>query len=373
MNKKRIIFKCIFRQLQCLIFVISLLFISTSVYAQGVTTSDRQDNTEGVSQEDTQGVSQNFTQSKFHTEYNYFTFPLTAKIGYLYRKNNIGIFPYMGGSFGFSNSLQLKAFPGFALKTKYVVWENQLQYELLPGLQKKEYNLYSVVTSLGFNFAVGGLKLPFSYGNKRFFLENEEKPVIKSFFSAGLQLNAFLFDTGIAKSTLYSSVTVTAIPSSQFVFYQAAADIPLTFYLNAVELAFSYSILYNNRLEIKDYNPIENYSTGQPYEQMTIRIPFVSGTAKYSLLQSFEFEPRWYVLKHHNSHAPYSPFFISAFGNIGMGIEEKTGNAKLLYQVGGGLGYTLFDSVPFTLQAGINQDLQFILFLGVISRISHRP
>ncbi|MGP1455684.1 MAG: hypothetical protein ACTTJ7_08010 [Treponema sp.] len=34
---------------------------------------------------------------------------------------------------------------------------------------------------------------------------------------------------------------------------------------------------------------------------------------------------------------------------------------------------TLFGSVPFTFQAGVNQDGQPVFFLSAVSRLSHRP
>ena len=35
--------------------------------------------------------------------------------------------------------------------------------------------------------------------------------------------------------------------------------------------------------------------------------------------------------------------------------------------------YMIFGGVPFTIKLGLNQDNKFILFIGIISNINHRP
>ena len=82
-----------------------------------------------------------------------------------------------------------------------------------------------------------------------------------------------------------------------------------------------------------------------------------------------ELEDRFYFLRFTN---PFSSLFVSAFGNMGLGIKQNN-DLKLLYQYGIGLGYTLLDSVPFTVQVGLDQDKHWVLFLGVTSHISHKP
>ena len=61
-------------------------------------------------------------------------------------------------------------------------------------------------------------------------------------------------------------------------------------------------------------------------------------------------------------------FFISAFADAGFGSNEIK-KLNLIAECGLGAGYTLFDNVPFTFQAGFNQDLKPIFFLGIVSRI----
>jgi hypothetical protein len=68
--------------------------------------------------------------------------------------------------------------------------------------------------------------------------------------------------------------------------------------------------------------------------------------------------------------SPGSNFFVSIFGNIGLGIDRNDTMA-FLGQYGVGFGYVLFDSVPFTFQAGFDSDGKLVFYTGVVSKIIH--
>ena len=63
--------------------------------------------------------------------------------------------------------------------------------------------------------------------------------------------------------------------------------------------------------------------------------------------------------------------FLSAFGNIGSCFE--TDDVRLKYQYGIGVGYSLFDTVPFTFQIGLNEDNKLCMYVSVVSALSHMP
>ena len=65
-------------------------------------------------------------------------------------------------------------------------------------------------------------------------------------------------------------------------------------------------------------------------------------------------------------------FCLSVFADIGFGIS-KDNKRTFLAEYGLGAGYTLFDDVPFTFQIGMNQNMQPVFFLGIVSTLSHRP
>ena len=116
--------------------------------------------------------------------------------------------------------------------------------------------------------------------------------------------------------------------------------------------------------------------------------------ARYSMFHLFGSEIRWYptrtkdkansipyieTIKHkegvgpkYNLIAKTNGFFLSLFADIGFGITTQY-KATFLAEYGLGLGYTLFDCVPFTFQVGLNQGGEPIFFLGVVSRMVHIP
>ena len=118
---------------------------------------------------------------------------------------------------------------------------------------------------------------------------------------------------------------------------------------------------------------------------MTARESFKKET-RYSIVHLFGTEARWYPTRtrdkatngkelkslKYNLNAKTNGFFLSVFADLGFGVTSQYKYA-FLAEYGLGLGYTLFDCIPFTFQVGLNQRNEPIFFLGVVSRIVHIP
>ena len=145
--------------------------------------------------------------------------------------------------------------------------------------------------------------------------------------------------------------------------------LPCTFYLSTFDFGIKYDFSLAHELSFENINPTEEVRISFPYSKITKRFAFAEEDKNNEIIHSLEFEQRFYPFRVKNLS---SNFFLPLFENIGFSLKTDE-DWKILYQYGLGLGYNLYDSVPFTMQLGLNQDNRFILFIGVISNINHRP
>jgi hypothetical protein len=170
------------------------------------------------------------------------------------------------------------------------------------------------------------------------------------------------------RGTAVSSLKMDYIPSHQYMKYSARIDIPLTFSLYYCDISAILSSFYTDEFDIPGKNSENKFIIEQGYSYITGR--FGPGeNFLYKLINSFELEWRWYILR---PAVPASKMFMSVFGNIGLCVN-KNNEDFFVYQAGMGFGYNLFDTVPFTFQAGLDNHGNIIFYAGIVSRISHRP
>lgn len=308
--------------------------------------------------------AEDFKISGFNMESNYYGLPLDIKVGYLFRKNDFSIFPFIGLDFNALDEYSFSAITGFTLIQKKFSWTQKFYYELLPSLIKNNessdfFRNSFIKNTFAFKTNDGSIYFPISFGKKQ----------SQDFASVGIGYNLFLTDTGFLRSTVDSVLQVYNILEDNFLYYDLHISSPLTLYLNHFELCFIYDFYYTNTIDIKNYTAKKNHEIAKPYSRITQRLWFTPLRSDYVLIHSFEVEPRWYFLR---NAKPDSELFISTFTNIGLGISSK-GNYNLEFQYGIGLGYTLFDSVPFEMQFGFDNKNNFLFYIGVVSRIVHRP
>lgn len=309
-----------------------------------------------------------YTENSVSLDGNYYGLPLEGKIGYKFRKNDFSFLPYGGLLFDVKESYFLNCIGGIDFIYKNFQLENKVYYELLPAFTQKNYDFLTYQIIPGYLNDLFSLKLPVSYGHKKFY-KPDDTSFNEDFFSAKFQFNSQLLDNGIQRATSFLEVEEVSIFNKQINYYNVNFSLPCTFYFSFFDIGIKYDFSLAHELSFNNINPTEEVRISFPYSNITKRLPFIKEEKNNKIIHSIEFEQRFYPFRLKKLS---SNFFVSLFEDIGLGLKTD-GNWKLLFQYGLGLGYNLFDSVPFTMQFGLNQDNNFILFVGVISNINHKP
>ena len=310
--------------------------------------------------------SKDLIQNQFNLEANYYGLPVNVKAGYLYRYNDVSIFPYVALEYNCKDYLYWETSLGFTFGFKNFSWDNKFAYEIFPSLFEKDFDIFYGQTAPSISFNYAKFSLPIIYGkhNYKDFSGVKHK---RDFLSMQLASKFFLLEEGWIKGNLNTSATLTNVFKSDFTFYDIFISMPFTLCSNYVDVAFNYTFRYLS--ELKNGHTQELLDVSIPYSDITSRPFFVGDAKKYNHIHSFEVETRWYFLRYKHS---FSSWFLSMFANVGWGINYKK-ECDILYEYGIGGGYTLVDNVPFTLQVGLNQDNKFCLYVGVVSRLTQTP
>ena len=314
--------------------------------------------------------------STFKIAPQYYGLPLAVRFGWFYRKEDFSVFPNAGFSFSIADTPVLATSAGLAIQKKSFFWNGYAVYDLVPFTMHKKADAQVVygITSFGFSFPRIKVTLPLLAGRlRKNELVGDEKSsatrlAVVTQVSAGMQLDFFLADLGFFKSTGTAALYYHWIPKAAFHYYTFSAAVPASFHLYYVDIAFMYSLFHTSTVQYGTAAPLRRYAIGQTQSSMTGRSAFKPQTL-FKDIHVFGTEFRWYPAR---ITAQTNGFFLSLFADTGVGITERR-KRTLLYEVGGGLGYNLYDSIPLTFQAGINQKLQPVFYLSAVSRLSHRP
>lgn len=315
--------------------------------------------------------------SQFKIIAQYYGLPLSAKIGWFYRQNDISIFPNLGFSFFASNELTLNGSLGFTLQKEFFTWDINAVYDIIPLTIKNSVSEQVFYGKNNFIFSINKIKfsLPARFGKKRiqeinYDIHGNKKSGLKTVteLSQGIRLDFFIADIGYLKSTAAFSFFTNWIPQSNFFNYKVQFDIPVTFNLYYVDLAFMYSFYHTDKIKSKRIKTKKEFETAKTQEILTGRSSF-KNLNKYNSMHIFASEIRWYAAR---TGSNGNGFFISLFADTGFGITDKN-KTHFIAEYGIGTGYNMFDNVPFTFQAGLNQSLQPVFYLGVVSKIIHLP
>ncbi|MDY5764563.1 MAG: hypothetical protein SPK10_07230 [Treponema sp.] len=310
----------------------------------------------------------NYTENGISLDGNYYGLPLEGKFGYKFRKNNFSFSPYSGVVFDVKDSYSLNAIAGIDFIYRNFQLQNRVYYELLPSFTKNNYNFVTYQIAPAYTNDLFSIKLPVSYGHKKFY-KTDNTSFNEDFFSGKAVFNTHLIDNGIVRVTSSFEIEEISIFNKQINYYNVFFSLPCTFYLSTFDFGIKYDFSLAHELSFENINPTEEVRISFPYSKITKRFAFAGEENNNEIIHSLEFEQRFYPFRGKNLS---SNFFLSLFENIGFSLKTDE-DWKILYQYGLGLGYNLYDSVPLTMQLGLNQDNRFILFIGVISNINHRP
>ena len=336
--------------------------------------------TAGFSQDfsrDTENVKKNNEEeslniSKFNIRPHYFGFPLSVKFEWLYRQDNFSVFPNTGIFFSADNGPAISSSIGMFVQKDFFKWDINAFYDFVPFTMNKKVPDQIFYARNDFIFVINRLKISFPARVGRRLVneikftgsQKELHPKTVTEISQGIRFDIYLADLGYLKATTSFSFFTDWIPESRFVNYRLKFDLPVSFKLYYVDVGFVYTFYNTDRINSKNINAAADYQIEKSQEAMTRRFSF-KDVQKYSSMHIWGTELRWYAAR---TGVNSNGFFISAFADAGFGSNEVK-NVNLIAEFGLGAGYTLFDNVPFTFQAGFNQDLKPVFFLGVVSRI----
>jgi len=309
--------------------------------------------------------SETFVLNKVEMKYNYYNAPYYFKFGYLFQKNSFAVFPNIGLSFSYDSGARLKSLAGVNLSTPYVKWGVLFDYDVINSSEKLFFNntkIYSFQNDFSIPFTYGIFSFLSTFGNDGFYISEKTKNIEK-FFKQTMLINALLYENGFMKNTITAKMNYYNIYENDFAFCDADFSILNTLYLNYFDIA----IAGNFFTSFKTDETKNDYLIGKKYSYLTKRMTKEEDNF-YNTMMNVETEVRYYFLRHIDV---FSNFFLSAFGNIGSCFE--TDDVRLKYQYGIGVGYSLFDTVPFTFQIGLNEDNKLCMYVSVVSALSHMP
>lgn len=324
--------------------------------------------------------------SKFQIKAEYYGLPLAVKFGYFYRKSDLSIFPNFGFNLYRESSLVINTSMGFTLQKSFFSWSLDGLYDIVPFTMNKKAKEQIFYALNVFSFSTHGANLSTitRIGNKSRVLSGNKQTVANFELSQGIRLDYFLIDLGYFKSTVAFNFFIDWIPKNNFLDYRMSFDFPNTFSLYYADIAFMYSFYNTGRLNNENLKAKEDYIIEMKQSAITGR-DALKDEIKYSQLHLFGLEFRWYPTriqdrkqkitddtKPYNVVAKTNGFFVSLFADSGFAITTKS-KYNFIGEYGMGIGYTLFDCVPFTFQVGINQQANPVFFLGVVSKMIHNP
>lgn len=314
--------------------------------------------------------------SKFKFDARYYGLPLTGRMGWFYRKDDFSIYPNTALSFFLNDGPVLNTSAGFVLQKKYFTWAADAVYDIVPFTMNKPIAEQSFYGTNHFLFTVHGVKIAFPTiaGRRRRTAidtvsgQAEYKKTIVTEITQGIRCSFFLTDIGFFKSTGDASLEIDWIPKANFADYRIRATVLASFFLYHTDIVFSYSLFKTDYLKLNKIGVKQKYEIAKTQELLTSRSSFKPQTG-FTQMHVFGTEMRWYPVR---LKTQSNGFFLSVFTDIGFGFTKEN-KIALIAEYGLGGGYTLLDSVPFTFQVGLNQKLQPVFYLGVVSRLTHLP
>ncbi len=317
------------------------------------------------------GKSQDIEISSFQTEVELYGLPQRFQLGWFYRKNDFSIFPNVGFFFDVEEESKVGATLGFDLKLKNVSWYSDVFYDVYPFTVGKPASKQIVAFKNDFviGFYGGSLLLPNLVAQKKLIplgFETIDDAVISTVVDQGLGFSFFLLDEGFVRMNASTLFTFKTVPYDNFFSYELDVSIPTTFSFYYFDLGFIYEFLHFDELNIGT-SPKIQYTIMKPWSEISGRTSLNPDTERYSDLHAVEVELRWFFLREKRQN---TSFFFSSFTQIGMGLSEMSA-PSLHYEYGIGFGYLLLDVVPFTFQAGLDNNVSPVFKFSVVSKVIH--
>ncbi len=300
---------------------------------------------------------------------SYYGFPMSVMAGWHWRRNDFDlVLPFAAGIIDMNPDFQVFGSSGVKLSYKDFYVLPSFKYEFYSPAAKSfssDTEFFGNI-ALGIRNSYGRVELNSSAGRKRW-TDRDFNTAGEFTLIENLNLSVLLFDSLGFKATSSTGMNLKLVPEKKFSSYDLQISLPFQFNWYYGESCFLYDVFYTETLDVFS-SSAKNLLIEKSYSAITRRVPFKGGKKTlYRFATTFETEQRLYPSRFMSSP---DNFYVSLFANAGFCISEDS-SMDFLYQYGLGLGYNLFGCVPFTFQIGLDGENRPVMFLGIISRITH--
>ena len=269
----------------------------------------------------------------------------------------------------------MNASAGLTFQKSFFTWNINAAYDFIPFTMNKPLSEQIFYGTNNFVFGIDKVKLSFParIGRKKLtaletvYGKEKQTEKTETVLSQGVRLDFFLIDTGFFKVQVRFPFVPTGYRKSNFFDYGVSLQIPAVLSLYYADLAFMYSFYHTDRVQTGK-EAQQEYEIEKSQTSITF-LPSFKAAIKYRTMHIFGTELRWYAAR---TGINANGFFLSLFADAGFGISKEN-KVRPIAEYGLGIGYNLLDNIPFTFQAGLNQSLEPVFFLGIVSRIIHIP
>lgn len=316
-----------------------------------------------------------YKQSRLILDYNYYGVPFFINIGYMYRKDSSQLFfPLVGVSIEpGEHSFNIFANAKMEYRYKRLYFQLGFKQSLIPYIgdsYKHEYLESYGQFILGHFFENVDISYNLDVGNM--YTQDFNTGNLTAAFQVNhsIEITSLLYNDAANTLSLETFANIDTIPYSKQYSYNFITEIPYTFYHYWGEFAIMPALRYSQYFK----NSKKSYAIGDDYLG-SMGMKAIAGEMKshntlYNFISSLHLEYRFYL---RFLPAAFRSICLIAYSNIGYGkeIDQSFDKGKILYAVGGGIGYSLFGVAPMQLTLGIDQSNN-IMINFVVSTIKHK-
>lgn len=319
----------------------------------------------------------NIKQGSFYYNSNYVSVPMFFNLGYRYRNNGTIIFPYLGFAIDFEEQGKLLTRLGVEIRKNQFFTDFGVVQQILPSLFAGDFSKNAFTTmdtygewTIGYDLNPMRVSLSSRAGLKGTIqVQNisKEKPLKDHniFISEQVFFNVLILDDFLNKINSSIRFTFDIYPIKKQYSYSIDFRVPMSFLIanGWLEILFLNNIFYTDLLS--DSTDIINIAQ----RPSTHRSRLGSDDTYYQFSTFVEMETRLYLA---SLPSAASRIYFAIFANVGYGLErDLTPNqGELFYMFGGGIGYNMFDGIPFQLQVGMDNKQNFLFTITFMSLIN---
>lgn len=310
--------------------------------------------------------------SGFILDYNYYGFPFFVNAGYTYKNNSSQLLAPLVGISAENGKYSFDIFANAKMEYRYKRFYFQLGFKqgLIPYIGQA-YK-YEYLESYG-QFMIGhffeNIDISYCINVGNMYALNANTKNLANIFQVNHSVNmvSLLYNDAAHTISLDASANIETIPYSKQYSYNFSIKAPYTFYHYWGEFGIMPSIKYSNYF----VDSKKGYAIGNDYFG-SIGMQTITADTKttlYNFLSSIHLEYKFYFRFLPDA---LNSLYLVGYANLGYGkeIDQTFEEGKMLYTVGGGIGYNVVGMVPLQLTLGVDRSNNIVINF-VVSTIMH--